>query len=194
MPPLDAEIDRLYQLPLGEFTAARNALAARAGDRRASVKSLQKPNTAAWAINQLYWQRKPVYDELVRTSERLRAAHARTLSGKKAYVTDAESAHAAALKRAADGAQALLTEAGERASPQVMNDVRETLQALPSDDPPGRLTRPLQPLGFGALLAMLPAAARSKLSAVEPAEKTAADTRGARGHDADRRELTAAGK
>ena len=30
-PSLDTEIDRLYQLPLDEFTAARNALAKEAG-------------------------------------------------------------------------------------------------------------------------------------------------------------------
>ena len=54
--PLDDQIDRLYQLPLDEFTSARNALAKEAGPEAAAIKRLEKPNTAAWAINQLFWK------------------------------------------------------------------------------------------------------------------------------------------
>ena len=62
MPSLDDEIDALYRLPLAEFVAARNALARRAGDRAAAVKGLARPATAAWAVNQLYWRRRGVFD------------------------------------------------------------------------------------------------------------------------------------
>ena len=37
------QIDRLYQLPLDEFTAARNALAKEAGAAGAQIRTLQKP-------------------------------------------------------------------------------------------------------------------------------------------------------
>ena len=53
VPPLDVEIDRLYQLPLDEFTDARNALAKAAGKNGAKVRGLRKPPVAAWAINQV---------------------------------------------------------------------------------------------------------------------------------------------
>ena len=50
---LDEQTDRLYQLPLDQFTAARNALAKEAGSEGASIKQLVKPPLAAWAVNQL---------------------------------------------------------------------------------------------------------------------------------------------
>ena len=50
------EADDLYGLPLGEFTATRDALAARlkaAGDKEAAaeVKRARKPSVPAWAAN-----------------------------------------------------------------------------------------------------------------------------------------------
>jgi flagellar biosynthesis GTPase FlhF len=159
MATLDTEIDRLYQLPLAEFTAARNALAKRAGDGRTAVQALQKPTAAAWAVNQLYWQRRPTFNRLVAAAERLRAAHARVLTGHRADVPAAERAHAEAVRGALDDIQRVMGAAGEQPSPAVLNDIRDTLQALPSDEPPGRLARPMAPLGFAALLKMLPGGA-----------------------------------
>ena len=57
---LNDEVDELYQLPLAEFTGARNALAARLkqsgrANDASLVKALQKPPVSAWAVNQLYW-------------------------------------------------------------------------------------------------------------------------------------------
>ena len=49
MPKTDAVVDRLYQLPLQEFTAERDALSKRRGASGADVKGLQKPNLPAWA-------------------------------------------------------------------------------------------------------------------------------------------------
>ena len=77
---LDDDIDRLYGLPLGEFTAARNKLAGRLrteGDREAAeeVKGLKKPSEPAWAVNQLARADKPKMTALLRAGERLREAH-----------------------------------------------------------------------------------------------------------------------
>ena len=79
---LDAEIDRLYQLPLAEFTGARNELAKQPGKRGAEIKALAKPPVAAWGVNQLYWHRRPEYDALVDAAQELRRAHAAVLAGK----------------------------------------------------------------------------------------------------------------
>ena len=80
----DDKIDPLYQLPLDEFTAARNALAKETGD--GSIKKLEKPNLAAWAVNQLYWHQRKLYDEVIKTSGQVRTAHKQMLAGKSADV------------------------------------------------------------------------------------------------------------
>jgi len=80
----DDRIDELYQLPLDEFTPARNALAKELGD--GGIKKLEKPNVAAWAVNQLYWRERKLYDEVIKTAEQLRTAYKQMLAGKPADV------------------------------------------------------------------------------------------------------------
>src|SRR5258705_5679839 len=87
---LENELDVLFRLPVAEFTAARNTLAAqlKKGGRRDEserVKALAKPSIAAWAGNQLYWQHRVVFDRLIATSQRFR--HAQT-SGRAGTVAD----------------------------------------------------------------------------------------------------------
>src|ERR1041384_7509750 len=79
---LDAEIDRLYQLPLDEFTAARNALAKQAGKEGASVRTLAKPSIAAWAVNQLHWRDRATWNGLIEAAENARRAQHAVLAGK----------------------------------------------------------------------------------------------------------------
>lgn len=145
------DIDRLYALPIDEFTAARNALASEAGANGAAIKKLQKPNKPAWAVNQLYWKRRPVYDRLVRASATLREAHARRLQGADVDIRAVEAAHQEAVKAASEEVRALLREANDDPTPTLMNAVVTTLQALPASGRPGRLERPLAPMGFEAL-------------------------------------------
>jgi hypothetical protein len=151
MSGVDDRIDQLYQLPLDQFTTARNALAKSAGSRAAEIKSLEKPNAAAWAVNQLYWRERAIYDELIEASQQLRAAYRDQLAGKPADVRSAETSHKAAVKRATQLARTLLERDGGKASDAVMDAVRETLDILPGADPPGRLTKPLERTGFEAL-------------------------------------------
>ena len=148
----DDAVAALYQVPLGEFTAARNALAKRLGPAGADVRTLEKPHAAAWAVNQLYWQRRPTYEALIRTANAMRQMHAQMLSGRKADVAKAEAEHREAVRAATQAIRELTQAAGESVSGATMEAVSETLQALPSDDAPGRLTRPLKPLGFGVLM------------------------------------------
>ncbi len=152
---MDREIDRLYQLPLTDFTAARNDLAKSAGKDAGAVKALEKPSAPAWAVNQLYWKERRAYDRLIRASERIRAANAHALSGKNVDLAGVELEHRAAVKIAADAVRDILAGAGDPATVSTMKAVVDTLQALPGGGPPGRLAKPLAPLGFGVLSALM---------------------------------------
>ena len=148
----DDEVAALFKLPLAEFTAARNALAKKLGPAAGDVRTLEKPNIAAWAVNQLYWQRRPAYDALIRAAQAMRTAHTQMLSGRKADVPQADSAHRDAIRAATQAIRDVAQAAGETLSASTLEAVGETLRSLPSDEPPGRLTRPLQAMGFGALM------------------------------------------
>ncbi|MEO6237315.1 MAG: hypothetical protein ABIQ52_09980 [Vicinamibacterales bacterium] len=147
----DAGIDGLYQLPLEAFTAARNALARQLPKRAAEIKALTKPAVAAWAVNQLYWHQRPLYDALVDAAQHLRLAHAAVLGGKAADVRAAGKAHEARVSAALDAALQLLAAGGHAAGDTVRQPVMTTLRALPAGEAPGRLTRVLQPGGFESL-------------------------------------------
>ena len=179
----DDEVAALYKLPLGEFTAARNVLARKLGSAGADVRSLEKPNVAAWAVNQLYWQRRPAYDALIKAAQGMRTAHTNMLSGRKADVAAADAAHRDAIRNATQSIRDVATAAGETLSPSTLEAIGETLRSLPSDDQPGQLTRPLQPLGFGALMGVNVAAAPARAQTAEekkaPAKKETAAERAA---------------
>ena len=148
---VDEEIARLYQLPLADFTAARNALAKQAGARASEVKALQKPPVAAWAINQLFWQRRDVYDRLIGAAGDLRAAHGAVLAGKSGDVRAAGESHEEAIEAALKATLALLRDAGQPATDATRQAIATTLRALPGTDPPGHLSATLQPGGFEML-------------------------------------------
>jgi hypothetical protein len=155
----DDEIDRLFQLPLAEFTRARDALARQAGSDASVIRGLQKPSAAAWGVNQLFWKRRKSLDQLVASFEKVRAAQARALAGQSADRVQAEAGHSAALDAAVDDVRALLRDAGDPASASTMVAVLETLQVLPTVPITGRLSRPLAPIGFSALAGLMGALA-----------------------------------
>ena len=181
----DDPIDQLYQLPLDEFTAARNALAKETGD--SAIKKLEKPTLPAWAVNQLYWRQRKLYDEVIKTSTQVRTAYKQMLAGKSADVRAVETFHAEAMRRAKDAIRAILEEAGNTASDAVMTPVTETLDALPTTDEPGRLTRPLRRTGFEALQGVtITAKARPIVPKAEPKP-----SRGEKESEKDRRKREA---
>jgi len=186
---IDDQIDQLYQLPLDEFTGARNALAKDSGD--SGVKKLEKPNVAAWAVNQLYWRERKLYDEVIKTSGQLRTAHKQVLAGKAADVRAAEVFHNESMRKAKDAIRRMLEEAGNKGADAIMMPIAETLDALPSGDPPGRLTKPLRRTGFEALQGLTIAARPKEAPKVEP-KKTAAEKetdKDRRKREADQQEL-----
>ena len=102
---VDDDVEGLFRLPLSEFTAARNALAARvkkAGDAGTAegIKSLTKPSVAAWAVNQLFWKHRIAFDRLLDAGERFRKAQTAQLAGKSADIRAPLEARRAALARA----------------------------------------------------------------------------------------------
>jgi hypothetical protein len=166
---LNNEIDRLYQLPLAEFTAARNALAKQRGADGAAIRTLEKPNLAAWAVNQLYWQERPIFNRLIAAAEARHKAHAKLLSGKESDVAAAETAHSTAVRAAADAVRTILADTGHDQSPATTHAVNDTLQALPGSGTPGRLTEPLKLAGFEALAGLVKGGQLPKLVQKTPA-------------------------
>jgi hypothetical protein len=170
----DDKIDTLFQLPLDEFTAARNELAKATGD--ASVKKLEKPNLAAWAVNQLYWHQRKLYDEVIKTSGQVRAAYKQMLAGKSANVKAAENLSHRGDAQGEGRHSRMLEAAGNSAVDGVMTPITETLDALPTTDPPGRLTKPLRRTGFEALQGVT-IAAKPSTPVAKPEPKKPAPTR-----------------
>jgi hypothetical protein len=153
--PLEEAIDRLYALPLDEFVAARNELAKQlGGDDRKTIRALSKPSAVAWALNQLYWSVRPVFDRLVAAAVTLRETQASSLLGKRADVRGADAAHREALHAAVREAARILERAGHDAGPDALRSLTAALEALPWEERPGRLVRPPGPAGFAAFAGM----------------------------------------
>jgi len=172
---VDEEIARLYQMPLADFTAARNALAKQAGPRGGEVKALQKPPVAAWAINQLFWKQRDVYDQLIGAAGDLRVAHGAVLAGKSGDVRAAGKSHEEAIEAALKVTLGLLRDAGQPATDATRQAIATTLRALPGADPPGQLSGTLQPGGF-EMLTGLPVRGKPVSHAAAQPGPRAADT------------------
>jgi hypothetical protein len=151
MPTLDAELDRLFQLPLNDFTQERNALAKRAGKAGAGIKALTKPPVAAWAVNQLFFKDRDRYEALVEAANELRRTHKAVLEGKAADLRTAGREHDVAIEAALKSTVALMKDAGQPVTDATRQAILNTLRALPADEAPGRLTRTLSPGGFEML-------------------------------------------
>ncbi len=158
--PADRKVDELYQLPLSEFTTARNALAKTLkGEEAARVKRLEKPTLVPWSVNQLYWRERKTFDRLIASGRALRAAQIAALKGKATDVRAATSNHRAALADAIATATQLAAQSGAHPQPEPLSRMLEALSLapeLPADI--GRLTGLVQPAGFEALAGITPAA------------------------------------
>ena len=106
-------------------------------ERRRLGKKLEKPSLAAWAVNQLYWRQRQIYDELIKTSGQVRTAHKQLLAGKSADVRAPEVFHGEAMRKSKEAIRVMLEAAGHSSSDGVMTPITETLDALPTMDPPG---------------------------------------------------------
>lgn len=177
---LENDVDALFRLPLSEFVGARNALAVQLKkEKRVNeadfVKTLVKPSVSAWAVNQLYWEYRDEFDQLVNTGQRLRKLQSSGLGGKVADVRAALDKRRDALVRLSDVATELLRDAGHNPSLETIRRVTTTLEAMSAyasnaDGPrPGRLTQDVDPPGFESLSGMVPSASSAR---VTPSPKT----------------------
>jgi hypothetical protein len=168
---LDTEIQGLYALPPGEFTAARNALAKRlrkegSKDGAETVAALPKPTVSAWAVNHLFTVEPERMEELLASGGRARKALGEILGGgdpgalRKAIQEARELANELR-DRAAD----VLTEDGRRPGQPVVDRIATNLQSLaftPAAEPVlerGWLDVDLPPPGFEVLAGLQLAAA-----------------------------------
>jgi hypothetical protein len=177
---IEAETDRLYQLPLDAFVEARNALASRlkaAGDKdgAARVKALARPSVPAWAVNQLHWTARDALDVLLASAERLQGVQAGGAAG-ASELREAMKARRQALGSLVQRAEDLLTKAGHGTNPATLRRVSNTLEALaapgtrPEGLQSGRLVQELEPPGFDAFAAM--AASLSERPRPSPSPRT----------------------
>ena len=126
--------DRLYGLPLPDFTPARDALAKdlRAEDRPLSdrVKKLKKPSVAAWAVNLLVRGEAGQLDQVLTVGAALREAQA-SLDGDelRALTRQRRQLTAAVTKQA----RALAAQHGQRLTGSVADQVEATLTAAMLD-------------------------------------------------------------
>ena len=165
----DDEVDRLYGLPLEEFTAARNKLAAALKNEGKTeeadeVKNLRKPSISAWAVNQLARKERMQVRSLVTSADRLRKAQEGLLRGGaadelRASVERQREVVGALVRRAKE----ILREAEHPATEATLERIRETLTAVAGNEEgarlveQGRLETDLDPAGFGPMTAAAPA-------------------------------------
>lgn len=138
-PELDAEIQRLYSLPLGDFTKERNALAKRlkkAGreDESETVEGSPKPTPSAWAVNMLFQRQRDRMDILLDAGRRARVAQGEAVAG----------AGAEALRDAIGAARILIEDLRRRAETILAEDTGRTPSRAVSE----RIATNLQSLAF----------------------------------------------
>ena len=171
--PTTLSIDALFQLPLAEFTAARNTLATqlkKSGrtDEAARVKTLAKPSISAWTVNQLFWRHRTLYDRLMASGQQFRDAQAAQLAGKPADIRRPLEERRKALGDLAQAAAGVLKNASHQPTPDTMRRVTTTLEALSTlanvagAPQGGQLTDDVDPPGFETLAALVPSVGENR--------------------------------
>jgi DNA repair exonuclease SbcCD ATPase subunit len=183
---VEDEIERLYSLPLDQFTSERDSLARKfrdAGDKVGAdaIKALRKPTVSAWAINQIARKERMKVRSLLVAGEKLRKAHGDVLSGgQPAAVAEATEAERNAITHLVSSAEKVLSEAGHSASQSTLDRIATTLRAAAVEDEGrdllerGRLQRDLDPTGFGP---PVPVATVARSGATARGGKAARDAR-----------------
>jgi hypothetical protein len=167
------EADRLFALPLDEFTAARNELARRLkkdGDAETAeqVRALAKPSVAAWAVNQLARKEPEAVRSLLNLASRLRNAQERSLKGERAAdeLRAAQAEERDVIRTLTQRAGDILREAERPASGTTLERVSSLLRAAAVAEPgrtslrEGRLTGDVEVSGFDAFAGLEVSGAR----------------------------------
>ncbi|MGI9628793.1 MAG: hypothetical protein ACR2QM_18300, partial [Longimicrobiales bacterium] len=152
---LNGLLDQLYSAAPADFVALRNetAKALKADGRKqeaADFKSLKKPSTAAWVVNQLHFRHSSDVEELMAASEALRTAH----QTPDADIHEAMERRRDQLDKLLVTAKDLLEAGGFAPTREQMRRINRTLEAATTSGAGhelGRLIQDLEPAGFGAL-------------------------------------------
>jgi hypothetical protein len=175
---LERELDRLYQLPPGEFTAARDELAKRLRDdgereQAEEVKKRRKPPVAVLLVNRLTRERELDVQRLAKAGEALTASQGK---GDADAFEEARNEEQRALERLSQTAREIADREGFGGS--AVERATQTMRAASLTDEgrgllkQGRLTEELQPPGFEALTGVAPAAPRRPAKRAKPKTKT----------------------
>jgi hypothetical protein len=154
------DLDRLYQLPLSEFTPTRDELVKRLRkqgerERAEEIKRLRKPTAAVWLVNQLARERQLDVQRLLKAGESLTNSQAKPAAATSQTFPEARRDEQRALEQLAKGAREIAESAGIGSS--ALGKATETLRAasLTAEGREllrrGRLTEELEPPGFEAL-------------------------------------------
>jgi len=182
---VEDDIDALFRLPLSDFIGARKTLGAKLkkegrGQEAARVNALGKPSVSAWTVNQLYWQHRDSFDQLIATGQRLRQTQTKGRTGKPVDLRAAFDERRELLARLSDLAAALMSDAGHNPALDTLRRIATTLEAmsayasLPEGVSAGRLTKDIDPPGFDSLAGFAASAATTGRSK-EPARVSQAN-------------------
>ena len=164
MTEIETAIDELYGLPLGEFVAARNRLAAELrkedGEAADRVKALQKPTVAAWTANQVIRRNELEARRLLNAADQLRKSQQQAVrsGGASDEFASARREEHEVLRRLLRAA----AESPEAPTDQTLSRVEALLRAAAHDDTGredlrrGRLTADVEPQGFEAFAGIAP--------------------------------------
>jgi hypothetical protein len=175
---LDAEQEALFAAPREAFVTERTRIARelkKAGrpQEAAEIAKLPKPTLAAWVVNQLARQRRPLVKQLGAAGQRLREVQLGMMAGRgpegggegdaRAAFAQATAAQREALSKLRAAAQELLAEADSGAPVHLLEAVLRTLRSGAASDiaqatlEQGRLLREIDAQDLGALAAAIPA-------------------------------------
>ncbi len=150
MTALGTAVAVLYQAPLDQFVTVRKRLCSelkQAGDRMAAAElaKFKRPALSVWAVNQLWWQERESFEQLLAAAARLSAGDLTATGSHRELMTSLRGV-----------AARLLQDAGHAASEATLRRTSTTLSALAASggfapDPPGALQQDREPPGFEAV-------------------------------------------
>jgi hypothetical protein len=174
----DQALEKLYRARLAEFVAERKRLAAdlKAKGDEPGAKDLanrRRPTTSAWTVNQLWWQARDAFDDMLAAARKVR-------KGDLTATGELREANATLRKRAT----ALLKESGAAVTEALLRRVSTTLSAIAASggfgpDEPGTLVADRDPPGFEGVQTpakVIPLPARARSAAAKPEARGRDDT------------------
>jgi hypothetical protein len=185
VPDLEQELDDLFGVPLDDFTARRNELAARlksAGQPEAAeqVRGLRKPSVPVWAVNQVARRDPGAMTRVVEAGRQLRQAQEAAFGGGGAdAVRRATADERGAGRELTRAAERLLEEEGRKPTRSVVDRIGATLRAAAVDPEAaellarGRLTGELESPGFTAVASLAPPPSKRRRAATAPPDRAA---------------------